>query len=464
MSRGSNIGWDDTRASFNDANAAMGNAGAGISQAGNVFGQLTKLVLDEQQKAVDNKYRAQLFDENVKQFGMQYALAQDELGEEILSNRNMEGLTARGQDVQSRGQDLSYKASMASVGVENARNALLQKQYDDIKKKEAIYAKATQNEIENRNVLDAKISANKNLVGPVTPEMSTQLDRDKELRKSLTSRQIAENIAIKSAQEGYVEPLTGLLAADIAQTDARAMKSTELKLVRQKELEQSQLNSSKMIDSLNLVSGDKSKVTSAVTQLVAAYGISPEVATSAIISMYPTTGAWTSFSGQQKLDTPFFEIGDKLDNFNATDIKNPIVQAVLPYIKDKKDIPTEEEDVASPPSSPLSRPVDLSTLTDSALKYREDQLTSSLPKPSDVEAKDPDVQNIYKELYRQSQGDRDITNVPEKELQALQEKAEKLAAKERQQILETRLKEISREKKKRVSNYTVTGLSTYLGQ
>ena len=57
MSRGSNIGWDDTRVSFNDANAAMGNAGAGISQAGNVFDQLTKLVLDEQQKAVDNKYR-----------------------------------------------------------------------------------------------------------------------------------------------------------------------------------------------------------------------------------------------------------------------------------------------------------------------------------------------------------------------------------------------------------------------
>ena len=465
MGRGGNsINWDDTRVSFNDANAAMGNAGAGISQAGNVFGQLTKLVLDEQQKAVDNQYRAQLFDENVKQFGMQHALAQDALGEEILSNRNTEGLTARGQDIQSRGQDLSYKASMASVGAQNSRNALLQKQYDDAKRKDEARQKAFQDVIEDRNTLDSKIAQRDSLVGPMTPEMSGQLDREKELRKSMTANNLLQEAALKASGYGDYTLAQEVLAKEAANEQSRATLGVEQKKNQQKALEQSQLNSSKMIDSLNLVPGDKSKVTSAVTQLVAAYGISPEVATSAIISMYPTTGAWTSFSGQQKLDTPFFEVGDKLDNFNATDIKNPIVQAVLPYIKDKKNIPTEKEDVASPPSSPLSRPVDLSTLTDSALKYREDQLTSSLPKPSDVEAKDPDVQNIYKELYRQSQGNRDITNVPKEELQALQEKAEKLAAVERQQILESRLKEISREKKKRASTYTVTGLSTYLGQ
>ena len=142
MSRyGSSIGWNDTRADFNDANSAMSNANTSISQTGTVFDKLRQSILDEEQKAVDNAYRIKLFDENVKQFGMQYALAQDELGEEILSNRNMEGLTARGQDVQSRGQDLSYKASMASTGSQNARTNLLQKQYDDAKRKAKEFSK-----------------------------------------------------------------------------------------------------------------------------------------------------------------------------------------------------------------------------------------------------------------------------------------------------------------------------------
>ena len=156
MYRGSNIGWNDTGANFNDANSAMSNANTSISQTGTVFDKLRQSILDEQQKAVDNKYRAQLFDENVKQFGMQHALAQDELGEKILSNRNTEGLTARGQDIQTRGQDLSHSAAMASVGSQNVRNNLMLKQWEDEKRKEAINIKAYQTAIEKRTSAERK--------------------------------------------------------------------------------------------------------------------------------------------------------------------------------------------------------------------------------------------------------------------------------------------------------------------
>ena len=77
------IQWNDVRANFNDANSAMGNAQKGLSQAGTVFGELRKSILDEEQKAIENEYRQKVFDENVRQFGLQYGLDQDKLAEQI---------------------------------------------------------------------------------------------------------------------------------------------------------------------------------------------------------------------------------------------------------------------------------------------------------------------------------------------------------------------------------------------
>lgn len=75
--------WNDIRANFNDVNSAMANAQGGISQAGTVFGELRKTILEEEQKAIENAYREKTFNENVRQFGLQYALDQDKLAEEI---------------------------------------------------------------------------------------------------------------------------------------------------------------------------------------------------------------------------------------------------------------------------------------------------------------------------------------------------------------------------------------------
>ena len=77
------IQWNDVRANFNDANSAMGNAQSGLSQAGTVFGELRKSILDEEQRAIENGYRQKVFDENVRQFGLQYGLDQDKLAEQI---------------------------------------------------------------------------------------------------------------------------------------------------------------------------------------------------------------------------------------------------------------------------------------------------------------------------------------------------------------------------------------------
>lgn len=117
--------WNDVRVNFNDTNSAMANAQSGISKVGTVFGELRKSILDEEQKAIENAYKQKVFDENVRQFGLQHALNQDKLAEQIRSNKANEANTIRGQDLNYkstiRGQDLNYKSSMASVGAQYAR-------------------------------------------------------------------------------------------------------------------------------------------------------------------------------------------------------------------------------------------------------------------------------------------------------------------------------------------------------
>lgn len=79
--------WNDVRVNFNDTNSAMANAQSGISKVGTVFGELKKTILDEEQKAIENAYKQRIFDENVRQFGLQHALNQDKFAEEQLQNK-----------------------------------------------------------------------------------------------------------------------------------------------------------------------------------------------------------------------------------------------------------------------------------------------------------------------------------------------------------------------------------------
>lgn len=472
MYRGSNIGWNDTGANFSDANSAMSNANTSISQTGTVFDKLRQSILDEQQKAVDNKYRAQLFDENVKQFGMQHALAQDELSEKILSNRNTEGLTARGQDIQSRGQDLSYKAAMASVGSQNVRNKLMLQQWEDAKRKEAINIKAYQMGIEKRTSAEDKLKDIK-LIENIpeeyrTPQQQALLSSTPELREAVTANGLDREIAMQAAKEGDPTLLANVIGRAAATEQAMAVTSTEQKIKQQKALEESQLKASKMLDDLNLVESDKKNANYVITELVSKLGVSPEVAASIVTSYYPTTGAWTSFgtADQQKFDTPLTEIGDVLSNFDINNPNDPIVLKAIPFVKDKKNIPTEETKTSTPSLSPseLGNKVDLSSLSDSALAYREKQLVSSLPKPDEVTASSPDMQAIYKQLYRQTQGDRDINSVPRQELEDLKEKAKKQAIALRQKAIENQTRQIDRERQRRTqSKHTdLTGLTTYM--
>ena len=95
----SNIqGWNSVKADFSDASRTLYTAQQGLSNAGTIFGQLRASILEEEQRRIDNALKEKAFNEGVRQFGITSAET-------------------------ARGNDLSYKASMAGHGVTRA-NAL----------------------------------------------------------------------------------------------------------------------------------------------------------------------------------------------------------------------------------------------------------------------------------------------------------------------------------------------------
>ena len=108
------LSWNSVNANFNDVNSAMGNSIIGISQAGTIFGELRKSILDEEQRAVDNAFREKQFNEQVSQFAATHGLDENKLKEQIRHNQESERLTGVGHDVQRRGQDISESNNIRS--------------------------------------------------------------------------------------------------------------------------------------------------------------------------------------------------------------------------------------------------------------------------------------------------------------------------------------------------------------
>lgn len=91
------INWNAIRADFGDANAAMRNSQSSLSQAGTVFGELQKAILNEEQRAAENAYRESQLQldkdklaEDARQFGITNQLNLDKLAEEQRANKALE--------------------------------------------------------------------------------------------------------------------------------------------------------------------------------------------------------------------------------------------------------------------------------------------------------------------------------------------------------------------------------------
>lgn len=112
--------WKDVNVNFNDTNSAMANAQSGISNAGTVFGELRKAILDEEQKAVENAYKQKVFNENVRQFGLQHALNQDKLAEDVRAHKAGEEFNERklAADIENARLSRAIQARSANIAAQ----------------------------------------------------------------------------------------------------------------------------------------------------------------------------------------------------------------------------------------------------------------------------------------------------------------------------------------------------------
>lgn len=135
------IQWKDVNVNFNDTNSAMANAREGISKAGTVFGELRKAILDEEQRAVENAYRQKVFDENVRQFGLQHALNRDKFTEEQkqndITNQYNDRKLAQDLKIAQGGWANAIKLQQMRIDAENAPRLRKAEAYDNAR---AVYA------------------------------------------------------------------------------------------------------------------------------------------------------------------------------------------------------------------------------------------------------------------------------------------------------------------------------------
>ena len=122
---GNGLDWRPVQANFNDANSAMSNSTSNISQAGTIFGQMRKNILEEEQKAIDNEYKERTLAESARQFNLTDDLGRDKLLEENRSNRTNEGLKERELVETSKYRQAELGLRGASLAEERKRNRLL---------------------------------------------------------------------------------------------------------------------------------------------------------------------------------------------------------------------------------------------------------------------------------------------------------------------------------------------------
>ena len=121
----SELDWRPIQANFNDANSAMNNSTNNISQAGTIFGQIRKNILEEEQKAIDNEYKERTLAENARQFNLTDSLGRDKLSEENRSHIANEGLKERELVETSKYRQAELGLKSATLAEERNRNRLL---------------------------------------------------------------------------------------------------------------------------------------------------------------------------------------------------------------------------------------------------------------------------------------------------------------------------------------------------
>lgn len=325
-----NIQWKDVGVNFNDTNSAMANAREGLSKAGTVFGEMRKSILDEEQRAIENAHRQKVFDENVRQFGLQHALNQDKLTEQIRANQANEANTRRGQD-------LNYKSSMANVGVQNARLAFEQSKWNILQsekeKDRQTLASIADNLFASRNELDKKITDTQTLLDQTTnpvdkAKLESTLGILKQERTGMSATSLDNQYRIDAARRGInVKETPFTPEAALEQDRLKAAKAANLKA--EEIAQKNALEATKIIRDLNLTPGQQELAHKVLLKAKQLYPNVPDNVLANALAKTPTYNAWWNWSGQNAFDYDNGEVNVLQDFIDGRNLNSNLFNQAL---------------------------------------------------------------------------------------------------------------------------------------
>ena len=423
--------WNSVNANFNDVNSAMGNSIRGISQAGTIFGELRKSILDEEQRAVDNAFREKQFNEQVSQFAATHGLDENKLKEQIRHNQESERLTGEGHEVQKRGQKLSHKAAMAGVDAQNRGTALKEQMYDDEQNRSDILAEVTRDVLgpsqdlknEEANLIAAINS------GTLTDEaLAANKARLAQIENLLRTDHSASDLHQKIVNEtlmrgGGLVPATSM-SNEAAAEQARALVTTERNApMTDKEYAESQIKANTLISKGKYTGQQSELLMGALRAAQNKYkDIAPEALASTILAVTGDAyNAWLDWSGSNA-----FSADDKVViefTKNPTNPNNPIAQAISGLVKTGLSNPNSGTGDDKQGDDDDDDDVDITTLTPQALAYREQQMLKSLPTVESITKDTPEVQARSEQLYRVYYANMPRSEVPASEQKIVEERA-----------------------------------------
>ena len=397
--------WNSINANFNDANSAMGNSLTGISQAGTVFGDVRKTILAQEQNAIDNAYREQALNEQMRQFGLSHEL---EIAKHELDN----------DEFNLKGDEFKIRREAADMLAEEYKG-----QQD--------YANNLKILLEDQKVLEKDLStakANLKNYAEGTPEYKAAAQvvntaQERVNANSLDSIRLtaAINSGSKSALIGTVED------ASTQSRELQLLNKTSQKDAATAALKREQSNKDITDKNLGSIKDADTKVAALrlMSDLQKSGVSSDELATMSYLLAGEDTNFWFN---------PNTSVENFIDQFRDWQLKNP--------------------GKTKPSNSPPPKRADLSTLTPSGLAWAEQQALEGAPSLDGITAESPLVKEEREKLRLALYGSMPEKNLSEEEKADLNVRAMRAAEEVIEQQRRQRTQPVEDERIRRILERT----------
>lgn len=312
-------------ADTNAGTGAMAGASQSFSHAGTVFGELRKSILDEEQRAIENAYKQQVFDENVRQFGErmglerdQFAFNKDKFAKEFgLNERQFEELMRHNRATEATA---AQNAKFANLGaqIQMMKWQQQQAQEADIKQIASSLTAGKNASEQQMKAIEEKLKDN-SLNQAQKDELTSQYNLLKNNHQVMFSasgldQQMRDLVA---ARHGIILDKTQWSSAAKEERD-RIEKAAERNFTQFQKKNEEYSKFQELMDKDNLTPGQFDIATNFVDAAVKKFpGLKPADAYR-VIRGEGTYNAYWNWNGQNALNSTFWGFGkDTPENFTA---------------------------------------------------------------------------------------------------------------------------------------------------